>query len=485
MKPGAASDKKERRYVVLNRSWMLVLVLAVFPFLMRTGIDIASFKLQGLMNIYRAWRWSPEAPRLPGNTTIIFELEDRKGFYQEQFRAQLQKDFKLVDFGEHPRVRAFFEEGESVHARIELSKVGPQIEWQVWEGETRLSNNGFLFGPWAGSLLFVLGAPLGVSLLTAGLGMLVWYSDWSPLHVPGDFVHFVVNFVSEIWHRSVRADWTASELSSLPALGAFTWVLLALAVSVIFVRRSLGARSLTRFAFASFLFEPLFLYTSSLFGKWGSDTHWWKVYLGSFPYRFLTLALVFFIFFQPKVLAQAREEIRKRRYDVHRWALLLPLIFVACDGWAWLNSVLAASPSDTLLRLKVFMVGFLISYITGSRIFAIWIATLALALIQAPTKGHWDAGTIFGFTMDGLLLGWFLSPFKGFDPVMPLTVHARQIFVVGLMAWLLGVFLSSVGVPLGVCWVALILAVWAYGQITRIPESRVTISSDAAPAQST
>jgi hypothetical protein len=241
----------------------------------------------------------------------------------------------------------------------------------------------------------------------------------------------------------------------------------------------------------SFLLEPLFVSMASQFGHWSDESQVWKVIVGSWSYRFVTVAHVLFYFLRHPDMRSMENfsEAQKagRRHRSVPWSLVVaPLVFLASGGWEWLHSILTPSSGDTLLQLKVFFVGFVLSFLVASRIFSLWLGTLVVGLILPPTQGHWLSSSYMGVIMDGLILGWWISPFKGqalprvFD-VWSSALVQKRFFVVTLLAWLGGTVFSAVGAPLPVCWVTTILGVWAYSQLTGpLSQQNETLSIDRA-----
>jgi hypothetical protein len=458
-----------------KRSWLLIVALAIFPFLLRVGLDYDAVQRQAVLSLYRVWRWSPEMRQLRNGSPLIFEVQHEKSSFERDFKAQLQQDFKLVELGDKvPHVRAFFEPGTFLYARVEIEKAGT-TEWTAWESKARFVNNGILLGAWVGLLLWILGRSLGVSATIAMAMMLLWQVDWNILEVPDHLIGATSEFIREMSLRFHYHDWTASEMGRLGDLGAVLWLVIAAIVLRFVFSRMSQLKFARNMAIMGLLLEPLAVWTGSLFGNWGGGASWWKVYLGSFAFRFVTLAHLFLGVLRPYTLSfspnlqdpEVRKlERRRRRHRVPWWVVFIPLVFVYSSGWAWLNSVISPGPGETLLRLKVFFIGFVLSFILGSRIFSLWVGTLALSLILPPSRGHWMAAAWYGLMLDGLFLGWWMTPFKGTLPIIPNGERPMRFGTLTTMAWVIGVFLSSVGAPLGIAWTALILAVWAYAQLS-------------------
>jgi hypothetical protein len=82
-----------------------------------------------------------------------------------------------------------------------------------------------------------------------------------------------------------------------------------------------------------------------------------------------------------------------------------------------------------------------------------------------------------GLLFDGLFLGWTLSPYKIWKPYKLNFFEDNTLMVVLLFTWILGVFLSSVGINLVVAWILLLLALWAYLQLKNDRNKRMTVSA--------
>ena len=165
------SQPKPRSPYWIPRSWLFFIALAVLPFFLRIHLDMQQTGQQAVQTLYREWRWSPQGRNLATGTQLIFHRVNDKNTSEDLFLRQVQKDFKMAEVGQFPQIIALFEEGEDLlRTRIELRNPGPNSVPMVWEGETRLTGNGILLGPWTSSLLLVLGKSVGMS---AGVGALV------------------------------------------------------------------------------------------------------------------------------------------------------------------------------------------------------------------------------------------------------------------------------------------------------------------------
>jgi hypothetical protein len=448
------------------RPWAVVVVLAFLPFLLRMGLDLNSINRLAVANVYRAWRTSMSTPELKSNETLIFERSEDKEVFEDFFLSQLQKDFKVVEFGEHPRVRAYFEKERTLTTRVEWKL--PKGEWREWNGEARLVNNGILLGLWAGVLFFFLGKSTLFSIGVSSFLMLYWKSRWDLLSIPSLVFHDFSFAFKDFWTAFKTWIPGGSDLGHLPLLVASVYALVILAGFVPWVQRRFSDKQRMQALVAfSFVLEPVVIWLASVWAPWPADASWWKVYIGSFAYRFVSLAYSFALLMTPKIeesqwVYQSWESPKPRW---NPWALILPPIFVFAGGWEWLHAVLVVDSGSSILHLKAFLIAVLLAALTGSRLMSILVGLWVLVTVALPTRGHWDAASTFGFFMDGLLVGWWVSPFKGREPIFPFT-QSRRIFLLATgVSWVFGIFLSTAGMPLGLCWLAVFMALWAASQV--------------------
>jgi hypothetical protein len=450
--------------------WMLFFAVAFLPFLLRLGIDTSIIKRQAVLEIYRSWLWSPEGRKLLPKSDIIYVREQRYSMLEDFFETQLQRDFRLTSIGNHPRVRAFFADSQRLFVRVEVwDPKEPSRGWQPWFGQARMANNGILLGPWFTIFLMVLGYSLSFSLSMGYLLSLFWLSSWNLLSLPSIVGNFFYSFGHELWQRIQSKNWIDNELSRLPEFSAALWLLFWLLL--FFVSRAAHKKEIFsklkvhHYILLSFLVEPLAIWSTSLFATWSDDASWWKIYLGSFFYRFFTFSVIFIMMLQPKSREKFFKEAKSENLQWHFWGFIAPFVFLISKGWAWLNSVLLVGIGDSLLRMKVFMIAGLLGFLLGSRLFAIWLATLSMSLLLPPTRGHWHSAALCGLLFDGLFLGWCLSPYKVWKPSFVFFFDKSTSLTVFAFVWILGVFLSSVGINVVVSWMLLLMAIWAYLQL--------------------
>jgi hypothetical protein len=462
--------------------WLVGFILAVFPFLLSTGIDPDVTLRQGVTSVYRSWRFSAPMNQVKTGSEIIFERQKQKSTFEDTFYHLLSRDFKIRTSGDFPKVRAYFHSSTQLQARIE-TEILPHTDPQVWEGSRRFVNNGILVGMWVALLLWLLGRSYRSSGVVALFLSLFWYVEWNILEIPGRLFKFFEDLTREVAFRILNNDWTSAELGRLVELSGLIWLVL-LIFSLKFLYRGSKSRMYKTIFLSSFLIEPFLVYACSRFGSWGEDSSWWKVYLGSLSFRFVTVAHIVFGLLRPGTFRFQEEskkshkaemdEIQSHLKSSRSWPgslLLLPIAFLVVGGWEWLHAILTPSSGDTILQLKVFFVGFILAFLVPSRFFSLWLGALVVSLVLPPTRGHWLAAGYMGVLLDGLLLGWWVTPFKGQSFVLSQTSSHRafvqkRFFFITVLAWLTGTVFSSVGAPLPVCWVAMLLGVWAYSQLT-------------------
>jgi hypothetical protein len=454
------SQPQHRSPYWIPRSWLLFFAVASLPFFMRTHIDLQQSSLQAVQALYRDWRWSPQARSLATGSEIVFKRVDDKNTAEDLFLRQIQKDFRLAEVGVFPQVRAYFQEKDDLlRARIELRSPGQTGAVTVWEGESRYTGNGILWGPWIATSVLILGKSVATA---AGAGiaiMLLWDTHWNPLDLPAKVWTFLSRFTSEVRTRALRGDWIASEMGRVPIIGLLVWFLPALFFLLKFFPRT-GTQGFFAFAATSLLMEPVALATGQLFGKWDMGASWWKILVGSYAYRFVIFSFLASFYLRPALWT---ENSQKERTRVSFWVLLLPVAFLVAGGWEWVSSALAPGVGETLYRFRIFLVGFLLAFSLGARMFTLWLGILVWAVYAPPTTGHWNASAAYGLLTDGLFLGWWFSPFKSCGDILPFGSKAAV--TLSLMAWVVGILLSTVGVPLGICWLALGVGVWGYNQV--------------------
>jgi len=341
----------------------------------------------------------------------------------------------------------------------------------VWESKVRIVNNALLLGAYLALLALILGRTMVFSLSLLILGSLLWFSHWNLAALPELFETTFGPVVREMIARVQNRDGAAPDLSRVVFIYAAIWIVAAFAFDR-FLRRFAGkARHSVAFVFLHFGCEALLLWASSYFVSWPADAAWWKVYLGSFLYRFILLAL-----FLPSFVSETGGLPRKfLRWHTRTFSaapvsklgfISAPLLFFL-GLWGWLLAALPVEDSLSVLRLKAFLVSFVVSLIVGSRVLALGIMTLALAWLLPPTTGHWNAAALYAYVADAVVLGSFLSPFKAtsfFD--WPL-IRNRALYVICFFAWLTGVFFASLGVPLVIVWLLFAALTWAFLQIRR------------------
>ncbi len=454
----------------ITRPVLLIFILcAVLPFILRLGLDTATLRSQAISTLYRDWRWHPETLKLiDGHKTLILDPTSSNPQLEELFRLNLSQEFRIADVGEYPRIRFFAKEDNRIQARIDFFSLKQLNPSAVWEGDVRIANNGILLGPWTGAFLWSCGYAIWVCFGACFFLILLWWSHWSLLDVPGELLSVFNRFVNEISERAHIWNWNASELSRLPLVASVLYIVVAGFFLLLFTKKkSLLGSSQRTAIFISFLLEPVVLWSVSRFAKWESDVVWWKIYFVSILFRFVTGGIILLITLYPHLLSVFKKDTsRHTRFTKNYVYLLWPFIFVFCEGWSWSHAVLNGQLHETIAMLKIFLMGLLLAFVMGSRIFSMWFGALVLAFVLPFNKGHFLAGAAYGLLFDGLVVGWYLTPYKALRPVLPFLSSAwRMMLLTIAISWFVGVFLWSVGVPLPICWLILALSIWSIVQL--------------------
>jgi len=433
----------------LKRSWIwLCLLLAAFlPFVLRLGLDVNAVNRQAMSKVYHVWMLTPEARNLQSLTKEVrFERSREADVFEDLFLGLLQRDFKVSESSGIPIVRAFFDKDKNLTGRIEWHVADlSAAEVHDFEYQARFTNNALLLGFWLSLILMFFSLPVARAALLSLFLMLLWQVRWNPLDIP-----FHVYSEFKILVDEFRVD------ASDPRLWVW-WGTLGLTLLLFLLRPALRRlveryedRSFYLLMGAGFLAEPFLIYMAGRFAQWNSEIYWWKVYAGSLCFRFISVAFVFSLLqhkekkeedssrllsILPEKLSR-QEFIRNvvRKSSRIKWhasipCLLMPLGFLVAGGWEWLNAVLIVDAGWSILMLKAFLTGFLLALITGSRWISMLMGLFALATVAAPSEGHWVSSAVFGFFLEGLFLGWCLTPMKDWQPLFPLWKHRKSFFV--------------------------------------------------------
>lgn len=451
-----------------SKIWLFFLLLAVGPFLLRTGLDMATIQRQGVAELYRNMRFQSALKDWPAASPVIFERQNEKSALEDAFKLNLQRDFKISEIGDAPHIRVFFDSDTFLTVHVDIEMPASRGTWKTWEGSVRLVNNGILFGFWVGVLLFLLNRRLGWAVAVAISLTAFWQADWNLLEIPMTYFRIFSSFVGEVAYRWKTGNWNPNELSRLLELVGVLGFGLSL-IPLMFKWLRTTVESLKVIFVFSMLMEPLLFFLATRAAGWGVEVSWWKIYLGSFAYRYLLFGHVFFAFMKTDYLAwkDARWAPSLTPIRLRVMILALPLVFIFSGGWAWSLAVFSLGSSSALLKLKIFSASFLLSFFLGSRIMSLVIASLVFAVIFPPTEGHWATSVAWAFLMDGVLLGWFLSPYKGYNRTLMIHSPRSRFFIVSAITWVLGIFMSSVGAPGTISWAALVVVLWGYSELIR------------------
>lgn len=458
--------------------WLSLILSAFLPFVMRLGLDVDSVNRQALNHIYRQWKASPSFQELKDTTDQVRYLRSEDGgVFEELFSARLQNDFILNSSPDVPVVKSYFSKEKLLVGRVEWMDRGLEGGARVMSGEARFINNGLLFGFWFSLLLIFLGMNVGKASLFACFLLLLWQVRWNPFAIAGHLYDELMLVWAEISVAITNRIFLGPETMSVAFLALLLIVQLSkkLVFKTDYVQR---LRSLLRSQYLSLALEPIGLWLASRYFQWGEGVFWWKVYLGSLCFRFVSIPFFTSLWFSRPTEDNAENTDRLAPADTkgpqaaignHGVALLLPLVFLLSGGWEWLNAVLIVDAGWSILMLKAFLTGLLLGGVTGSRTASLFLGLMVLTRVSPPTEGHWMAAAVFGFFLEGLWVGWWMSPMKGIQPFFPVPQAKKLFFVCAAVGWVMGVFIYTAGVPLALCWFAVLMCIWSYNQLTRPP----------------
>lgn len=466
---------KTDKYQELKRSWIwLCLMLAAFlPFVLRLGLDVNAVNRQAMSKIYRVWQISPVSKELRNlGKEIRFERTRESDVFEDLFLGLLHRDFKVSESNQVPLIRVYFEKDKNLRARIEWQKSGAALnEAQVFEYEARFTNNALLLGFWIPLILLFFSLPIAKASVLSLMLMLLWQVRWNPVEIPFFLYEesrvLFYELKSNSYDRHVWLSWATLLL---------TTIIIVLRPWLKKVLESFEKNSTLVLLGASFLAEPVLIFAASKFANWSAEIVWWKIYLGSLCFRFVTVAFVFGWF---QVSSNTNKNLFSKESPSFVWkaplsSLFLPLIFIFSGGWEWINAVLIVDAGWSILMLKAFLTGLLLAAITGSRWISMILGLFAMATVAVPSEGHWISAAVFGFLLEGLLIGWWVSPMKGWSPVLPLWAYRRVFMVSCLVGWTLGIFIYTAGVPHVLCWILVLLGMWSYGQLQESPKQELS-----------
>ena len=73
--------------------WLLMVLLAMGPFILKTGLDQESIQRQGVAEIYRNMQFQSALKTWPVSSPVIFEQQHEKSILEDAFKINLQKNF--------------------------------------------------------------------------------------------------------------------------------------------------------------------------------------------------------------------------------------------------------------------------------------------------------------------------------------------------------------------------------------------------------
>lgn len=454
--------------------WSFLLLVTLAPFLFRTGLDLGVLQKQSVLRVYRDFVFSPAAEGIERKSAVVFVRADEKSLAEEEFVVQLRKDFRVEDdIGQElPRIRAVFDVDSIFSGRVEVEH--PSGDVKVFESRHRMVNNGILLGALISLVVWLLS---GQRLFALGVGVLAlgfWFSAWNPIQIPVVFAQALFGLSWELLARAQSSNWTASELGRLGELSAVIYAVAILPLGILLWRIAQHwIRGYKTSLVLLVLLEPLAIFLASRFAQWDVGQTWWKVYLGSWVYRYGFVATMALLYFKTKHSRLSLAQIGNSRNVLPAWAVSLAAVaWVLAGAWDWLSATLVVGSSESLWLLKALVVGAAASFVTGSRVLSLWLCLLVTALSSPPELGHWVAAKHMAYLLDGLWLGWWLSPHRvrEIPSVDPRPWGLTWGFLV--IAYICGHFLSSVGSPAAISWLAALLGFWAFAQLWPRAEAR-------------
>ncbi|HVJ64222.1 MAG TPA: hypothetical protein VM901_03095 [Bdellovibrionota bacterium] len=438
--------------------WIFLLVsLAFLPFLARTGLDPEKIREYAVERIYEQWRASEIATLVaPGSELHLQESVLRTPFHHH-FRTHLAKDFILYTDARYPRISVEFSDGDYLWASIQI-ETSPGVR-NLWQGHTRLVNNGYLIGVWLSGLILLAGLGLWIASTVFVVFSFLWASHWNPLGIP------------EYLYERCRTGFVLLQdgfsKNSLAFLIALISIAMFLAHRALRRRRwrfRLHERSRSRWLVATLVLEPILMAIGFSFYQWGEGEAWWRLYLMSWTGRFFTVPFLVHHFYFESRDARWRVDERTLRKPLKLFplALLIPAFFYFGMGWDWLSVLTSSQEAPVLMGLKTFAIALLLGMVMGSRPFALLLGLLAFPAMIATRASPLDMAFLLGVFLDGLLVGWIVSPWMMWVEPWRLILDKKVFLILLPLTLLVGLMLSSVGIPYVVPWVLLIMAMWGF-----------------------
>lgn len=443
---------------------------------MRTGLDPEKIRERAVETLYQEWRHSEIAALVGHGVELHLQESVLRTPYHHHFRKHLARDFILHTEANYPRISVEFADGDYLWASIQV-ETSPGVR-NLWQGQARLINNGYLIGIWLAGLLLLAGQGIWIAS-TVSIGFsLLWASHWNPLGIP-----------AMLWERL-----RTGTLMVRTALGAGEWnrdafvFCLAVGALVVFLSHRVLQKRLRRFFSEKWRFrmlllslavEPFFVWIAFSFYEWSDQESWWLMYLVSWIGRFFCVPLLVHHFAIEKRFPrwQLPAKLDERPLRIFPLALLLPTAFYFGMGWDWLVVLGSSQEAPVLLGFKVFATAFLVALVLGSRFFSLAMGLLIFPLMLGIKTSALDVGFLLGIYLDGLLVGWVIGPWMMASEPWRLLVDRRVMWLLVLTTVLIGIMLSSVGIPYAVPWILLIMVVWGFYNLGKVEDSFPAVRS--------
>jgi hypothetical protein len=442
--------------------WIFLLIsFALLPLLVRTGLDPEKIREHAVERVYQQWRASDTAKLVPSGAELHLQESVLRTPFHHHFRGQLAKDYVLYTDTSYPRVSVEFGDGDYLWASVQI-ETSPGLR-SLWQGQTRLVNNGYLIGVWLAGLILLAGLGLWVASTGFVVFTFLWASHWNPLGLPEyifERLQTGFNLIGEGFSRNT--------LAFVLALSSVFLFVLYFSIKKRFKFQFQEKRRST-WLIVSLLLEPVLVFLNFSFYEWGPGESWWRLYIMSWVGRFFTVPfLVHHFFFEskdPRWLVGAKLE--RRPIKLFPLAILMPAFFYFGMGWDWVGVLGASQEAPVLMGLKTFAVAVMLGIVLGSRPYALIFGLMMFPVMLAPSATPLDMAFRLGVFLDGLLVGWIVSPWMMWGEPWRLIVDKRVLLLLLPGTLVIGLMLSSVGIPYVVPWILLIMLVWGFYNLNR------------------
>gem|GEM_PF-6787139 len=323
-----------------------------------------------------------------------------------------------------------------------------------WFYSIRLINHGILLGCWLAFLLILFNVSYLKSIWLGILITLLWQTNWNIIEIPIYIYQELKWLFKEIYFRFNLKQWSSNNLKYIVLSITLLWAVVKIIFDFFKLKINNPKTNFAIWIVYPFIFialEAPLIYFGSIICEWNIDASWWKVWVGSLQFRFLTVGFIIAILFQNKLNFLYKKSPIKEYLNLP-FNALLPLVFIIAGGWAWCLTVFHSNPTDLLIRIQTFWMALVLSFVLGSRSLSAIIGILAYCYLNPPSAGHWISASQFASLSEGLFLGWILSPFKGIKPFNPLPIDLKTLFFTSFLGWIFGVYLTSLDFNVYITW---------------------------------